>query len=262
MGKQKQLVWDETEKRWVPMRGPSAAGVPRHQHQPQDIVPQGSGSGLDADTLDGQHASDFALASHVHPLATATEDGFLSAQDKAKLDTIEAGAQVNQDAFSQVQVGSTTLVATSPQDVLTLAAGNNVTLQADAGTKTITIGAVGLNPTYYSSGTVNNVIINSTNVVTITSLSIPAGVYLVIGTSAFISNSTSAFALTFYLLQGSTVLVSVNAGSWSNSHGPLSLTIPYIGTLSAGTLSIGATTSSSSDTFTAQSARLIALRIA
>lgn len=260
MGKQKQLVWDETEKRWVPMRDPSAAGVPPHQHQPQDIVPQGSGSGLDADTLDGQHASDFALASHVHPLATATEDGFLSAQDKAKLDTIEAGAQVNQDAFSQVQVGSTTLlVATTPGDLFRLDAGYGISVTGDASTKTATIG---LNPTYYSSGTAGSVTINSTSVITIASLSIPAGVYLVIGTSSFRASTTTAATLTFYLLQGSTVLASVNAGSWSSSHGPLSLTIPYIGTLSAGTLSIGATTSNSAYPFTAQSSLLIALRIA
>jgi hypothetical protein len=60
----------------------------------------GSTSGLDADLLDGQHASDFAPSAHVgaagtgaHPLATASGSaGFLSGADKAKLDGIEAGA--------------------------------------------------------------------------------------------------------------------------------------------------------------------------
>ncbi len=39
-----------------------------HTHSPSDISPQGSGSGLDADLLDGHHASDFALATHTHTL--------------------------------------------------------------------------------------------------------------------------------------------------------------------------------------------------
>jgi hypothetical protein len=37
-----------------------------HTHPPSQISPQGSGSGLDADTVDGQHASAFAPATHTH----------------------------------------------------------------------------------------------------------------------------------------------------------------------------------------------------
>jgi hypothetical protein len=37
-----------------------------HTHPPSDISPQGSGSGLDADTVDGQHASAFAPVTHTH----------------------------------------------------------------------------------------------------------------------------------------------------------------------------------------------------
>jgi len=40
-----------------------------HTHPPSEISPQGSGSGLDADTVDGQHASAFAPASHTHSAA-------------------------------------------------------------------------------------------------------------------------------------------------------------------------------------------------
>jgi outer membrane protein assembly factor BamE (lipoprotein component of BamABCDE complex) len=107
------------------------------------VSPQGDGSGLDADLLDGQHASAFALASHSHPNATPSADGFMSAGDKAKLDGIEAGAQVNQNAFSRVIVGSTNIDAGSITDALRLIAGANITLTPDAGTKSITIAASG-----------------------------------------------------------------------------------------------------------------------
>jgi hypothetical protein len=107
------------------------------------VSPQGAGSGLDADLLDGQHASAFALASHSHPNATPSSAGFMSAGDKAKLDGIEAGAQVNQNAFSRVIVGSTNIDAGSTTDALRLIAGANITLTPDAGNKSITIAASG-----------------------------------------------------------------------------------------------------------------------
>jgi hypothetical protein len=107
------------------------------------VSPQGAGSGLDADLLDGQHASAFALASHSHPNATPSSDGFMSAADKTKLDGIEAGAQVNQNAFSRVIVGSTNIDAGSATDALRLIAGANITLTPDAGNKSITIAASG-----------------------------------------------------------------------------------------------------------------------
>jgi len=40
--------------------------VPPHTHNPDDIIPQGSGSGLDADLLDGYHSTQFATSSHTH----------------------------------------------------------------------------------------------------------------------------------------------------------------------------------------------------
>jgi hypothetical protein len=43
-----------------------------HTHTPSDISPQGSGSGLDADTVDGQHASAFAPVTHTHDASDIT----------------------------------------------------------------------------------------------------------------------------------------------------------------------------------------------
>jgi len=45
-------------------------------------------NGGNADTVDSMHAADLALVGHAHAAATAAAAGFLSAADKAKLDTV------------------------------------------------------------------------------------------------------------------------------------------------------------------------------
>lgn len=57
---------------------------------------------------------------------------------------------VNQNAFSNVTVGSTTIAADSTTDTLTLAAGSNITLTPDATNDKVTIAAT---DTTYSAGT-------------------------------------------------------------------------------------------------------------
>ena len=74
-------------------------------------------------------------------VVTTSSDGLMSASDKSKLDGIAAGAEVNQKAFSNVTVGSTTITADSKTDTLTIAAGNNITLTPDATNDKITIAA-------------------------------------------------------------------------------------------------------------------------
>lgn len=54
------------------------------------------------------------------------------------------GAEVNQNAFSNVKVGSTTVAADSKTDTLELVAGDNVTLTPDATNDKITISASGM----------------------------------------------------------------------------------------------------------------------
>lgn len=99
----------------------------------------------DADTVDGKHASDFASSSHVgsggsaHAVATTSVAGFMSASDKSKLDGIQAGAEVNQNAFTTVRVGSIDVVADAKTDVLELVAGTNITLTPDSVNDRITI---------------------------------------------------------------------------------------------------------------------------
>ena len=62
-----------------------------------------------------------------------------------KLSGIEANAEVNQEAFSNVAVktttGTTTIEADAKKDTLTIEAGNNITLTPDAVSDKITIAA-------------------------------------------------------------------------------------------------------------------------
>ena len=62
-------------------------------------IAQGTVS-LNADTVDGKHASEFAAASHSHAVATQTTPGFMSAADKKKLD--EAGSGVTAEEVIQI----------------------------------------------------------------------------------------------------------------------------------------------------------------
>lgn len=61
--------------------------------------------------------------------------------DQTKLNGIAAGAQVNQNAFSTVKVGTTNIAADTPTDTLTMVAGSNVTLTPDASGDAVTIAA-------------------------------------------------------------------------------------------------------------------------
>ena len=84
--------------------------------------------------------------------ATTSAAGSMSSADKTKLDGIAAGAEVNQNAFSNVAVsGQTTVAADTKTDTLTLVAGTNITLTTDAGTDSITITANGGGGSSYST---------------------------------------------------------------------------------------------------------------
>lgn len=73
--------------------------------------------------------------------ATAGTAGVMSVADKNKLNNIAAGAEVNQNAFSNVKVGNTTVAADAKTDTLELVAGTNITLTPDATNDKVTIAA-------------------------------------------------------------------------------------------------------------------------
>lgn len=70
--------------------------------------------------------------------------------EKDKLSGIASGAEVNQNAFSNVTVGSSTIAADSKTDTLTLIAGSNVTITPDTTNDRVTISAT--NTTYSAAG--------------------------------------------------------------------------------------------------------------
>lgn len=87
-------------------------------------------------------------ANYVH-----TDNNFTTTL-KNKLDGIAAGAEVNQNAFSTVKVGSTNVAADSKTDTLELVAGSNVTLTPDATNDKVTIASTDTNTTYtFANGT-------------------------------------------------------------------------------------------------------------
>lgn len=71
---------------------------------------------------------------------------FVTAAQITKLNGIAAGAEVNQNAFSNVKVGTTTVAADTKTDTLELVAGSNVTITPDATNDKVTIAAT--NTTY------------------------------------------------------------------------------------------------------------------
>ncbi len=64
---------------------------------------------------------------------------------ETKLDTVEEGAEVNQNAFSIVKVGSSQITADNKRDVLEFVAGSNVTLTPDVDNDKLTIAAIDTN---------------------------------------------------------------------------------------------------------------------
>lgn len=83
--------------------------------------------------------------------ATQSAHGLMSADDKAKLDGIAEGAEVNQNAIASVKVGETTISASSKSDSVEFVAGTNVSLSPNG--KAITINAI--DTTYESKSAVS-----------------------------------------------------------------------------------------------------------
>lgn len=97
---------------------------------------------LNAEKLGGHEANFFSPDGHKHEKASPSGDGFMSAADKKKLDGVQVGAEVNQNAFSKVKIGDKELVAAVKQAVLELIAGDNIKITPDADGSKITIDVV------------------------------------------------------------------------------------------------------------------------
>lgn len=111
---------------------------------------------LNAALLNGKASNYFATSNHNHNTATQSSNGYMSNADKKKLDGIASGAEVNQNAFANVKVGTTTIQADAKQDTLTLAAGTNISLVGDANNDKVTIGVTGTVASATTAKTVSN----------------------------------------------------------------------------------------------------------
>jgi hypothetical protein len=88
--------------------------------------------------------TDTAGATTSDDLAEGTTNLYLTSAERTKLTGIATGAEVNQNAFSNIAVsGQTTVAADAKTDTFTLVAGTGVTLTTDAGADSITIAASG-----------------------------------------------------------------------------------------------------------------------
>lgn len=96
-------------------------------------------------------------------IATQSANGLLSSGDKKKLDGIASGAEVNQNAFSNIKIGNTTILADGKTDTVELTAGNNITLTPDATNDKITIAATDTNTTYTFKGGTNQFTVTPSN---------------------------------------------------------------------------------------------------
>jgi len=118
---------------------------------------------LNADKLDGNYASAFAAYTHAHDIATGSSNGFMSNTDFTKLSGVATGSEVNQMAFSNVLVGSTTIAADSKTDTLEITAGANITLTPDATNNKVTIAVSGTVPAATTAGTCSGNAATATN---------------------------------------------------------------------------------------------------
>lgn len=99
--------------------------------------------GLNAEKVGGNSPSAFAPANYMPPAVTGSSNGVMINTDKTKLDGISSGAEVNQMAFSNVLVGSTTIQADSKTDTLEIVAGTNIVITPDATNDRLTIAVTG-----------------------------------------------------------------------------------------------------------------------
>lgn len=90
------------------------------------------------DTANVKAAGAFMTATNTaDDIADGTMKVVMTAAERAKLTGIATGAEVNQNAFAKVKVGTTTLTATAKQDTLEIEAGEGVTITASG--KKVTI---------------------------------------------------------------------------------------------------------------------------
>ena len=172
---------------------------------------------------------------------------------KSKLDGIASGAEVNQNAFSNVKVDSTTIAASSATDTVEFAAGTNVTLTPNSSDKKVTIAATDTTYTFTdgtngftvtpSGGTAQTVTVTPSITNNITGS----------GTSGYLAKFNGANTITSGPRLGTSTTTFLNnkgewttpAGTYSHPTGDGNLHVPATSTINNGKfLKAGATAGS------------------
>ncbi len=101
------------------------------------VVPQPVGNTGTAGTAGGEYANPDHVHAHGnqtnaahHAVATTGANGFMSSTDKSKLDTVQSGAEVNQNAFSVVTGNSGTATAEAKTDTIAITGTNGISTSA------------------------------------------------------------------------------------------------------------------------------------
>jgi hypothetical protein len=118
---------------------------------------------LNAEELGGNLASAFAVSGHTHAAATGSSNGFMSNTDYTKLSGVATGAEVNQNAFSNILVGATTVQADSKTDTLEIVNGANITVTPDAANDRLTVAVSGTVPSATTAGSCTGNAATATN---------------------------------------------------------------------------------------------------
>ncbi len=191
--------------------------------------------------------TDTAGATTSDDLAEGTTNLYLTSAERTKLSGIATGAEVNQNAFSNVAVaGQTTVAADAKTDTLTLVAGTGVTLTTDAAADSITIAASGTSSNSFETiavaGQTSVVADSSTD-----TLTLAAGTGITITTDATTDTVTITNSVTAPNTFG-TIAVATQSNVVADS------TTDTLTFAAAGGMTI--TTDATTDTITLDSARL------
>ena len=131
-------IESEADRTWFLVQGTDNSN--RKDVKQYDVIKLNNAAISRAETFSG---SGFYLNTLTIDTATDSQAGLMSSTDHTKLTGIAQGAEVNQNAFSSVKVGNTTISAGGKTSTLELFAGSNITLTPDTTNGKVTIAASG-----------------------------------------------------------------------------------------------------------------------
>lgn len=145
------------------------------------------------------------------PEATTSANGYMTSAQATKLSGIATGAEVNQNAFSTVKVGTTSLSADSKTDTLTITAGSNITLTPTASSDSFTIAAT--DTTYSDATTSTHGLMSTSDKSKLDSLTITNGVIDASNLPSYVDDVIEAYPRSGATALSSTWLSTTSGGS-------------------------------------------------